>query len=106
MRSRPYWASCGLFAATILLSGGPLLTTAARASLDLRDMSIEELGQIQVTSVSKSAQPLSTAPAAIYVITHDDIVRSGATSFPEMLRLAPNLQVAQITASRYAEKAR
>jgi len=75
-----------------------MLTTAARASLDLRDMSIEELGQIQVTSVSKSAQPLSTAPAAIYVITHDDILRSGATSFPEMLRLAPNLQVAQITA--------
>ena len=83
-----------------------MLTTAARASLDLRDMSIEELGQIQVTSVSKSAQPLSTAPAAIYVITHDDIVRSGATSFPEMLRLAPNLQVAQITASRYAISAR
>jgi iron complex outermembrane recepter protein len=106
MRSRPYWVSCGLFAATILLSGGPMLTTAARASLDLRDMSIEELGQIQVTSVSKSAQPLSTAPAAIYVITHDDIVRSGATSLPEMLRLAPNLQVAQITASRYAISAR
>jgi len=106
MRSRPYWASCGLFAATILLSGVPMLTTAARASLDLRDMSIEELGQIQVTSVSKSAQPLSTAPAAIYVITHDDILRSGATSFPEMLRLAPNLQVAQITASRYAISAR
>ncbi|HTI66545.1 MAG TPA: TonB-dependent receptor [Caulobacteraceae bacterium] len=56
--------------------------------------------------MSKTAQPLSQAPAAIYVITHDDVMRSGATSLPEMLRLAPNLQVAQITSSRYAITAR
>jgi len=83
-----------------------LLSARAEAALDLSDMSIEELAQIEVTSVSKRAEPLSDAAAAIYVITHDDIIRSGATAFPEILRLAPNLQVAQITASHYAVSAR
>lgn len=85
-----------------------LVPVAARAedAVDLNDMSIEELARVEVTSVSKRAEPLSEAPAAIYVITHDEIIRSGATSVPEMLRLAPNLQVAQVTASRYAVTAR
>ncbi len=56
--------------------------------------------------MSRSAQALSDAPAAIYVISHDDIVRSGATTIPEMLRLAPNLEVAQINSSSYAISAR
>ena len=86
----------------------PLGSGAARAQTvgELRDMSIEQLANLDVTSVSKRAEPLSDAPAAIYVITHDDIVRSGATSIPEILRLAPNLQVAMITASSYAITAR
>jgi len=69
-------------------------------------MSIEDLANIKVSSVSKSAEPLSDAPAAIFVISHDDIIRSGATSIPEMLRLAPNLHVARINASHYAISAR
>lgn len=93
--------------AWVVLLGGMLLVSArAEAALDLSSMSIEELAQVEVTSVSKRGEPLSKAPAAIYVITHDDIMRSGAKSVPEMLRLAPNLQVAQITASRYAISAR
>lgn len=60
----------------------------------------------EVTSVSKAAEPLSDAPAAVYVITREDILRSGAQSLPDMLRLAPNLQVAQITSSGYAISAR
>lgn len=88
------------------LTGLLCLPAKAEAVVDLTDMSIEELAQIEVTSVSKRAEPLGDAPAAIYVITHDDIIRSGATSLPEMLRLAPNLHVAQITASRYAISAR
>ncbi len=78
----------------------------SQATLDLSSMSIEELAQIEVTSVSKSAQPISDAPSAIYVITHDDIVRSGALILPEMLRLAPNLQVAQTSANAYVITAR
>ena len=73
---------------------------------DLRDLSIDQLAQIEVSSVSKSPLALADAPAAIYVITHDDIIRSGATSIPEILRLAPNLQVAQTSASNYVITAR
>jgi iron complex outermembrane receptor protein len=72
----------------------------------LQSLSIVQLGQIKVTSVLKSPQLLSDAPAAIYVITHDEIIDSGATTIPEMLRLAPNLEVVQINATDYAITAR
>lgn len=85
-----------------------LLPAMARAQTidELQQMTIDQLGTINVSSVAKSAQPLSEAPAAIYVITHDDIVRSGLTTLPEILRLAPNLQVYQTTASHYVITAR
>src|SRR6202167_4871328 len=73
---------------------------------ELGGMSLEQLANVQVTSVSKSVEPLRSAAAAIYVITHDDIVRSGATSIPEALRLAPNLVVTQMSASDYVVSAR
>jgi iron complex outermembrane recepter protein len=69
-------------------------------------MSIDQLADVNVSSVTKSNEPLRDAPAAIYVITHDDIIRSGATSIPEMLRLAPNLFVAQTSASTFTVSAR
>lgn len=69
-------------------------------------MSLEDLTNVQISSVSKSVEPLSDAPAAIYVVTGDDVIRSGATTIPEMLRLAPNLEVAQLNASTYAISAR
>jgi iron complex outermembrane receptor protein len=72
----------------------------------LKTLSVEELMNVEVTSVSKSAAPLGSAPAAIYVITHDEVIRSGATSIPEVLRLAPNLQVVQVSASNYTITAR
>jgi iron complex outermembrane receptor protein len=73
---------------------------------DLRQMSIEELSTVNVSSVFKTDGKLSEAPAAIYVITQADIIRSGAQTIPEALRLAPNLQVAQTGASRYTITAR
>src|SRR5437879_1401806 len=73
---------------------------------DIGDLSIEELGNIQITSVSKRAERLSDAPAAIFVITGEDIRRSGATRLSEALRLAPNLEVARTSASSYAISAR
>ena len=69
-------------------------------------MSLEQLSNLTVTSVSKAPEALSEAPAAVYVITHDDIVRSGVTSLPEALRLAPNLDVRQLTSSDYVVSAR
>jgi iron complex outermembrane receptor protein len=72
----------------------------------LSRLSIEELADVQVTSVALSAQPLSEASASVYVITNDDIRRSGATSIPEVLRLAPNLQVARDDAIDWSITAR
>jgi iron complex outermembrane receptor protein len=65
-------------------------------------MSLEELSNLVVTSVSKSPEQLSEAPAAVFVITRAELLRSGATTLPDALRLAPNLQVAQTTANAYA----
>lgn len=73
---------------------------------DLRNLPIEDLAALKVSSVAKTPQRLSDAPAAIYVIGHDDIIQSGATTIPEMLRLAPNLEVVQLNANSYAISAR
>ncbi len=69
-------------------------------------MSIEQLMQIEVTSVSKTNQPLAHSAAAIYVITDEDIRRSGATNIPDLLRMVPGLDVAQINAHTWAISAR
>src|SRR5579862_3614457 len=73
------------------IPAGVARADAALSAADLDRLSIEDLAKIQISSVSKTAQPLGDAAAAIYVITHEDIVNSGATSLPEILRLAPNL---------------
>src|SRR5204863_5554552 len=57
----------------------------------LKQLSLEQLGNLEVTSVSKEPVELMRTPAAIYVITQEDIRRSGATSLPEALRLAPGV---------------
>ena len=101
-------ALCGAIAAVSAqtASASPVASIAAASAADLSGLSIEELANIDISSVSKTDQPLSQAPAAVYVITHEDIVRSGATRLAEILRLAPNLQVAQVTAASYAISAR
>lgn len=76
------------------------------AIAQLRSLSIEELAQVEVTSASKRPEPISAAPAAIYVVTGDDILRSGAASLPDALGLAPNLNVQQIDAKQYSIQAR
>lgn len=78
----------------------------AQSIEDLAEMSIDDLASVQITSVSKKAQSLGDAAAAVFVITREDIRRSGGRSLPEILRLAPNLQVARVNASEYAISAR
>ncbi|PPC94078.1 MAG: TonB-dependent receptor [Methylotenera sp.] len=75
-------------------------------SQDLIELSLEELANIQITSVSKRRESINDAAASIFVITNNDIQRSGVSSLPEALRLAPNLQVAQDSARNYAITAR
>ncbi len=72
----------------------------------LGDLSLEQLGNIEVTSVSGRPESLQTAAASIHVITAQDIRRSAATRLPEVLRLAPNLQVAQASNTTWAISAR
>jgi iron complex outermembrane recepter protein len=86
-----------------------VMSGMAAADVDtpnLLDLSIEELAEIRVTSVSKRAEPLADAPASIFVITGEDIRRSGVTSLPEALRLAPNLLVARSSSGGYSISAR
>ena len=69
---------------------------------ELLNLSIEDLLNVQVTSVSKKAQALNDSPAAVFVITQEDIKRIGATSIPEALRLAPGMDVARINGNKWA----
>jgi iron complex outermembrane receptor protein len=95
-----------------LLQVSPVLAAGGNAGDDppgggqLADLSLELLGEIEITSVSRRAEKLSEAPASIYVIQAEDIARAGASTLPEALRLAPNLQVAQVSASSWAISAR
>jgi len=82
---------------------GPDSSLSAEA---LKRLSIEQLMNLQVTSVSKRPERLSQTASAIQVITQEDIRRSGAASLPEALRLATNLQVAQVDSRQWAISAR
>ena len=85
-------------------------TPAQQSSLptqpDLSAKSLEDLMSIEVTSVSKKEQKLSEVAAAIFVITQEDIRRSGATNIPDLLRMVPGLDVGQINSNIWAVSAR
>lgn len=72
----------------------------------IANLSLEDLSNVRVTSVSRRSEPVADAAASIYVISSDSIRRSGASTLPEALRLAPNLQVARVDARNYAVTAR
>lgn len=76
--------------------------SAAEDSQSLKQLSIEQLGQVEVTSVTKEPEEVWKTPAAVYVITSQDIVRSGATNIPEALRLAPGVEVARIDSDKWS----
>ena len=88
------------------LGAAPSAQAQAAADTTLADLSLEDLANLQITSVSRRVQRISDAAASVYVITAEAIRRSGASSLPEALRLAPNLQIAQIDANQYAITAR
>ena len=82
------------------------LSASSASSAQLKKLSLEQLLNLEVTSVSRRPEPWFTSPAAIQVVTGEDIHRSAATSIPEALRLAPNLEVAQIDSRNWAISAR
>src|SRR5208282_3037427 len=73
---------------------------------NLTNRSIEDLMNIEVTSVSKKEEKVSRTAAAVFVISQEDIRRSGATNIPDLLRMVPGMQVAQINSSTWAITAR
>ncbi len=91
-----------LAAITLALSAANAGAQTLRTPASLVDLSLEQLVNVEVTSVSKRPQRLADVPATAYVISAEDIRRSGASSLPEVLRLAPNLQVARADANQYA----
>src|SRR5882762_5134878 len=95
--------------ASLLSVAGPLLASSAHsAEIDqnppasLKQLSLEQLGNIEVTTASKKPEQVWRTPAAISVITQEDIRRSGVTSIPEVLRLAPGLEVARTDSDHWA----
>jgi iron complex outermembrane recepter protein len=84
----------------------PPIPATGQQTPDLADQSLEDLMNIQVISVSKKEQSLSRTASATFVITEEDIRRSGATSIPDLLRIVPSIDVAQINANTWAISAR
>ncbi len=84
-----------------------MASTIAKADLQqLKNMSLEALMDVQVTSVSRRQQRLSDAASAVFVISQEDIYHSGATSIPELLRMVPGVNVARVDANSWAVTAR
>lgn len=93
--------------ATLALALVPATVAAAAADLDeMTSMNLEDLMKVEVSSASRKQQKMADVAAAMYVISQEDIRRSGATSIPEALRLAPGLHVARIGSSSWAISAR
>jgi iron complex outermembrane receptor protein len=86
----------------IVARGDEETIAASAPAQDLGNLSLEDLMNIEITSVSKQKQKVSQAPAAVTVISQEDIRRSGMTSIPELLRLAPGLDVARVDANKWA----
>ena len=99
--TRRFWA---LAAITLLTFLGP--SCRAAQATDLTQKSLEDLMNIEVTSVSKREQKTSQASAAVFVISREDIGHSGALNIPDLLRMVPGLDVAQIDTGKWAISAR
>ena len=97
------WIASFTIASALQLPTSSQETTLDPGLLEaLRDTPLEQL----VSSVSKKTEPQFGAAAAVYVITNEDIRRSGVRSIPEALRLAPGMEVGRIDGTKWAISAR
>lgn len=88
-------------AATLFCATGAF-AQPAQQSRGLKNLSLEELANVEITTATKQPEPVLNTPAAVHVITREDIRRSGATTLPDVLRLAPGLTVSQSDSNRWA----
>jgi iron complex outermembrane recepter protein len=93
-------------ALSAILASFSLPASSQQRTADLADRSLEDLMNIEVTSVSKTEEPLSRTAAAVFIIGRDDIAHSGATNIPDLLRMVPGADVAQINSNTWAVSAR
>jgi iron complex outermembrane recepter protein len=90
------------FAGLVQESSAQATQVDQNPSANLKQLSLEQLGSLEVTTASKEPEQVWRTPAAIYVLTQEDIRRSGATSIPEVLRLVPGVEVARIDSDHWA----
>ncbi|HKW50501.1 MAG TPA: TonB-dependent receptor [Candidatus Eisenbacteria bacterium] len=98
-----------LVVAAILLAALPVAAQTeqtAEPTKALKQLSLEELFDLEVTSVSQKPEPVSKTAAAVHVVTADDLRRMGAVSIPEALRYIPGVEVARVNSRSYAITAR
>ncbi|MBX3177912.1 MAG: TonB-dependent receptor [Candidatus Hydrogenedentes bacterium] len=103
-RWMPALIACALACASSAGAGAP--ETPPRGVSRLAEMSLEELADLEISSVSKRAEPRTGAAAAIFVITQEDIRRSTAVTLPDLLRSVPGLHVASLDANKRSVSAR
>ncbi len=104
---KAYWPIKSVGISILLALGGVLWNAQAEEDVaDLTELSLEDLMNIEVTSVSKQPEKKQAAAAAVYVITEKDIRRSGATTIPDLLRTVPGLHVAELNASTFSVTSR
>jgi iron complex outermembrane receptor protein len=97
----PYWIT----GVSLLLATQIVFADSATSS-DIFELPLEELMNIEVISTAKQAQPLADAASAVFVITQEDLRRTGVTNIPDALRMVPGMQVARIDANKWAVTAR
>jgi outer membrane receptor protein involved in Fe transport len=103
-----WWRTTTSISASLFLLASIRPTGAGTPSEDgqttgnLKQLSLEALGNLAVTTATKEPEPLRKVPAAIYVITQEDIRRSGATTLPDVLRLAPGVEIAQVDSDHWS----
>ncbi len=91
----------------LFLSGyGNLHAMSGNETEDFTKLNLEELMEVEVTSAAKKSQKLSQTASAVFVISSEDIRRSGVTSIPEALRMVPGIEVARINSTQWAVSAR
>lgn len=101
-----YWSHVNIAMLTACISTTAHGGSIELSSNDLKQLSVEELMNVEVTSVSKTAEMLGEAAAAVTVVSNEDIERSGATTVPQALRFVPGINVAQQNSNSWAVSSR
>jgi iron complex outermembrane receptor protein len=100
-QARIAWMSAWLFLCVAGLAAGQS-QGAGQPQVDLTTLTLDELGKLEITTVSKEPEQIWQTAAAIDIITQEDIRRSGATTIASALRLAPGVEVAQIDSDHWS----